>query len=52
MNIVKENIDKLNAIIKLKVEQADYDQRVTEVLKDYRKKAVIDGFRPGMVPMG
>ena len=32
--------------------QEDYQSKVEEVLKDYRKKAKIDGFRPGMVPAG
>ena len=52
MNIVKENIDDLNAIIKVKVEKADYEERVEKTLKDYRKKANIKGFRPGNVPIG
>jgi trigger factor len=52
MNIVKENVEGLNAVIKVTVEQADYQDRVTKALGDYRKKAKIDGFRPGMVPAG
>ncbi len=52
MNISQENTDKLNAILNVKVEQADYAERVDKVLKDYRKQAKVDGFRPGMVPMG
>ena len=52
MNITQENTDKLNAILKLKVEQEDYTERIDTVLKDYRKQARVDGFRPGMVPMG
>jgi len=52
MNITQENTDKLNAILNVKVEQADYAERVEKVLKDYRKQAKVDGFRPGMVPMG
>jgi trigger factor len=52
MNITLENTDQLNAILTLKVEQADYTERVDTVLKDYRKQAKVDGFRPGMVPMG
>jgi trigger factor len=52
MNISQENTDKLNAILNVKVEQADYTERVEKVLKDYRKQAKVDGFRPGMVPMG
>ena len=52
MNISQENTDKLNAILNVKVEQADYAERVEKVLKDYRRQAKVDGFRPGMVPMG
>lgn len=52
MNITKENIDDLNAVLKIQVEKPDYDQDVEKVLKDYRKKANIKGFRPGMVPIG
>lgn len=52
MNITKENIDELNAVLKIKIDKADYDEKVETVLKDYRKKATIKGFRPGMVPIG
>ncbi len=52
MNISVENTDKLNAVLSMKVEQADYVEKVDEVLKDYRRKAKVDGFRPGKVPMG
>lgn len=52
MNITKENIDDLNAILSITLEKEDYETRVENVLKDYRKKARIDGFRPGKVPFG
>ena len=52
MNITRENIDDLNAVLKVKIEKADYEEKVETVLKDYRKKANIKGFRPGMVPIG
>ena len=52
MNITLENTDKLNAVLNMKVEQTDYEERVSEVLNDYRRKARVDGFRPGKVPMG
>src|SRR5664279_943203 len=52
MNITRENIDDLNAVLKVKIEKADYEEKVETVLKDYRKKAAIKGFRPGMVPIG
>ena len=52
MNITKENIDDLNAVLKIRIEKPDYEEKVENVLKDYRKKANIKGFRPGMVPIG
>lgn len=52
MNITKESIDDLNAVLKIRIEKPDYEEKVENVLKDYRKKANIKGFRPGMVPMG
>jgi trigger factor len=52
MNITKENIDDLNAVLKVKIDKTDYEEKVETVLKDYRKKATIKGFRPGMVPIG
>jgi trigger factor len=52
MNITNQKIDDLNAVVSIKIVPEDYLVKVDEVLKDYRKKAKIDGFRPGMVPMG
>lgn len=52
MNITKENIDALNAIVKVDIVTEDYKDKVAQVLNDYRKKADIPGFRKGHVPMG
>jgi trigger factor len=52
MNITRESIDDLNAVLKIQVEKADYDGNVEKMLRDYRKKSNIKGFRPGMVPIG
>jgi len=52
MNIVKNEIDSLNAVLKIQINKADYEERVNNVLKDYRKKANMPGFRPGKVPEG
>jgi trigger factor len=52
MNITRENVDDLNAVLTLNIGKADYEDKVENVLKDYRKKANIKGFRPGMVPIG
>lgn len=52
MNITKENLDALNAVIKVEFVEADYKEKVDKLLLDYRKKANIPGFRKGQVPMG
>lgn len=52
MNIIRENVDALNAVIKVDIVAEDYQTTVTEKLKDYRKKADVPGFRKGHVPMG
>lgn len=52
MNIVKEQIDDLNAVLKVRISKEDYEPKVTKTLTDYRKKARLDGFRPGNAPMG
>lgn len=52
MNVTKENVDGLNALLKVKVEANDYKDKVDATLADYRKKANIPGFRPGKVPLG
>lgn len=52
MQIVKENIGNLNEILKITVAAADYAESVEKALKEHKKKAVVPGFRPGMVPMG
>jgi trigger factor len=50
MNITRENIDALNATVKITVAKADYEEKVEKTLKDYKKTASIKGFRPGHVP--
>ena len=52
MNISFESADKVNGLMTIVVEKADYEEKVEKTLKDYRKKAQMPGFRPGMVPMG
>jgi len=52
MNITRENIDELNAIVTVSIEKNDYEATVNDVLKSHRKKANMPGFRPGMVPAG
>ena len=52
MKITFENPEKVNGLMTLTVEEADYKQEVEKTLKDYRKRANIPGFRPGQAPMG
>src|SRR5690606_6294906 len=52
MNITRENIDDLNAVVKVDIAKEDYSGKVDKILKDYRKNANIPGFRKGHVPMG
>ena len=52
MNIQFECADKVNGLMTITIEQTDYQEAVDKKLKDYRKKAQVPGFRPGMVPMG
>ena len=51
MNITKEKIDELNSIVRIDITNEDYQAKVEDILKDYRKKANIPGFRKGHVPM-
>ncbi len=50
MNITQENIDTLNAIVKIRIKPEDYKVKVDAAIKDQSKKVKMPGFRPGMVP--
>ncbi len=52
MNIIQENIDELNAVLKVEIAQDDYDNTVKSTLKSQQKKASMPGFRAGKVPFG
>lgn len=52
MKIAFDCADKINGVLTMTIEQADYQEKVEKTLKEYRKKAQVPGFRPGMVPMG
>ena len=50
MNVSLQNIDKVSAELTVKLEKADYQEKVDKELKSLRQKAQIPGFRKGMVP--
>ena len=52
MKIAFDCADKINGVLTMTIEPADYQEKVEKTLKEYRKKAQVPGFRPGMVPMG
>ena len=52
MNITREQRDGGISVLKVVVNEADYGQAVEKQLREYKRKANVPGFRPGMVPMG
>lgn len=52
MNITREDIGNLNAVLKVELTPADYQDKVEKTLKEYQRKANLPGFRPGKVPFG
>jgi len=52
MNITRQNIDALNAVVTVAIDKNDYSDKVEKILLDYKKKSNIPGFRKGQVPMG
>ena len=52
MNITREQREGGISVLKVVVNEADYGQAVDNQLREYKRKANIPGFRPGMVPMG
>ncbi len=50
MNITKENIDSLNAVVKIQLAPEDYVTKVEDAVKDLRKKVELKGFRKGQTP--
>lgn len=52
MNVSLQNIDKVSALLTVKIEKADYQEKVEKSLKSLRQKVQMPGFRPGKVPAG
>lgn len=51
MNVTRENIDELNATVRINIAKADYEEKVDKKLREYKRTATIRGFRPGHVPI-
>jgi trigger factor len=51
MKITQSKIKDLMATLKVEVVEKDYRENVDKILKDYRKTAVMPGFRKGKTPM-
>ena len=52
MNITRVQKEQGVSLLKVVVDEKDYGESVEKMLHDYKRKANIPGFRPGMVPMG
>ena len=52
MKISRKDSDALNTLVTIHIERNDFEEKVKNVLTDYRKKANVPGFRKGHVPMG
>ena len=52
MKITREQRELGTSILKVVVGEQDYGEAVDKMLRDYKRKANVPGFRPGMVPMG
>ena len=52
MEFTFKNQDATSALLSVTIQEADYSALVEKQLKNFRQKANIPGFRPGMVPMG
>ena len=52
MEITLKNQDATSARLVVNIQEADYSALVEKQLKNFRQKANVPGFRPGMVPMG
>lgn len=52
MNVTRQDVDALNALLKVEIVPGDYQDKVKSTLEKHRKTAKIPGFRPGHVPFG
>jgi trigger factor len=52
LDIILDKKTATEASIKVKLIETDYQPKVEEKIKEYSKKAKVNGFRPGKVPAG
>ncbi len=52
MNIIKKDIDALNAELSITLTPQDYEEKVNNAIKKAQKQAAMPGFRAGKVPVG
>ena len=52
MEFTLKNQSASSAILSVNIQEADYSALVEKQLKNFRQKANVPGFRPGMVPLG
>ena len=50
MNITHETADALSGVIKMEINQEDYQEQYQKELRELKRKAVMPGFRTGKVP--
>lgn len=51
MDIKLENVDSVSALLTVNVKADDYNESLEKSLKAHRRKAQMNGFRPGCVPL-
>ena len=51
MKINLKKTDKLNSSISISIEKKDYENKVDNIIKDYKSKINLPGFRKGHVPL-
>ena len=51
MKIDLKKTDKLNSKISISIEKKDYENKVDKIIKDYKSKINLPGFRKGHVPL-
>ena len=52
MNVIREDVNAMSALLRVQIAPADYQSKVSSALEKYRKQVKVPGFRPGKVPMG